>query len=197
MLKNFKKPLFWSNVASLTVVGIVAAGLVFAFNNPPATPPSGSGAIQVDGSNNVGIGAAPISSPYPIRLFVNAPTGGVPFRVAADGGSDAIEFIDKTTNKGWSIYPYENDLIFWDSDDGGNFSAGNNHLRLYASGDIAWPGSLTGGSVPWARLSSFPAPCPGVGYARAIGPTITCGQVLWSQLGSIPAGFADGIDNTG
>ena len=61
MVENFKKPLFWSNVASLTVVGIVAAGLVFAFNNPPATPPTGGGAIRVNSSGNVGIGTNPLA----------------------------------------------------------------------------------------------------------------------------------------
>jgi len=61
VVENFKKPLFWSNVASLTVVGIVAAGLVFAFNNPPATPPTGGGAIRVNSSGNVGIGTNPLA----------------------------------------------------------------------------------------------------------------------------------------
>ena len=52
----FKKPLFWTNIASLTFVGLIVAGLAFGWNNPTAAPSGGSGAIRADASGNVRIG---------------------------------------------------------------------------------------------------------------------------------------------
>ncbi len=53
-----KKPLFWTNVAAVTLTGLVIAGVAFGWNSPLAAPTGGSGAIVTDLSGNVGIGIA-------------------------------------------------------------------------------------------------------------------------------------------
>ncbi len=55
----FKKPLFWTNVAAVTLTGLVIAGVAFGWTNPNVTPAGGGGAITVDASGNVGIGGLP------------------------------------------------------------------------------------------------------------------------------------------
>jgi len=39
---------------------------------------------------------------------------------------------------------------------------------------VRWSGTLQGGSVPWARLTSFPSACPAGQYVTAVGSTLTC-----------------------
>ncbi|MBI4133887.1 MAG: hypothetical protein HY475_00525 [Candidatus Terrybacteria bacterium] len=58
--------------------------------------------------------------------------------------------------------------------------------RLDVTGDISWGGTLQGGTVPWARLGSFPAGC-GAGFAvQVIGTTPTC--IAVGGAGSTPGG---------
>jgi len=45
---------------------------------------------------------------------------------------------------------------------------------LDVTGDVRWSGTLQGGSVPWARLTSFPSACPAGQYVTAVGSTLTC-----------------------
>jgi len=63
-----KTKFFWiaNFVLALIFVGVVA----FAWNNPPANPPGGSGAIATDASNNVGVGEASPSA----RLHIKTAT---------------------------------------------------------------------------------------------------------------------------
>ncbi len=42
-------------------------------------------------------------------------------------------------------------------------------------------GSLAVGSVPWARLSGFPAACPAGQYASAVGGTLTCSAPVFTD----------------
>lgn len=53
-------------------------------------------------------------------------------------------------------------------------------------GDIRWTGTLQGGAVPWARLTSFPAACSSGQYVEGIGGALTCKQVAWSEVGAKP-----------
>ncbi len=69
--------------------------------------------------------------------------------------------------------------------------------RLDVAGNVRWSGSLTGGSVGWSNLSAFPAPCPAGTFVVLLGDTPSCLSAAWTGLTSIPAGFADGVDNTG
>jgi len=46
--------------------------------------------------------------------------------------------------------------------------------KLDISGDVRWTGTLQGGSVPWARLTSFPSACSSGQYVTAVGSTLTC-----------------------
>ena len=46
--------------------------------------------------------------------------------------------------------------------------------KLDVSGDARWSGTLQGGTVPWARLSSFPSACSAGQYVSAVGTTLTC-----------------------
>jgi len=54
--------------------------------------------------------------------------------------------------------------------------------KLDISGDVRWTGTLQGGSIPWARLTSFPSACSSGQYVSAVGSTLTC---------STPAGGGD------
>ncbi|MCX7778906.1 MAG: hypothetical protein N2259_01515 [Patescibacteria group bacterium] len=92
------------------------------------------------------------------------------------------------TNDHWAIYVNKsnNSLRFWGSgtnnDDRftilptGNLGIGTTSpgYKLDVSGDVRWTGILQGGSVPWARLTSFPSACPSGQYVTAVGPTLTC-----------------------
>lgn len=68
--------------------------------------------------------------------------------------------------------------------------------KLDIAGNAQWSGSLVGGNIPWARLFNFPAACAAGGFINAAGQTHICSYPSWFFLSGIPAGFADGIDNT-
>jgi hypothetical protein len=59
--------------------------------------------------------------------------------------------------------------------------------KLDVSGDVRWTGTLQGGSVPWARLTSFPSDCPSGQYVYGVGGTLKC---------SAPAGGISGSGTT-
>ncbi len=46
--------------------------------------------------------------------------------------------------------------------------------KLTVSGNLSITGSMTGGTVPWARLGSFPSACSSGQYVTAVGGTLTC-----------------------
>jgi len=55
-------------------------------------------------------------------------------------------------------------------------------------GNVSWAGTLTGGSVPWARLSSVPA-----GFADGVddvGGSIPTGAVMYFDLPGCPSGWS-------
>jgi len=60
--------------------------------------------------------------------------------------------------------------------------------KLDITGDVRWTGTLQGGSVPWARLTSFPSDCPLGQYVYGVGGTLKC---------SAPAGGTGGIGGSG
>jgi|GEM_PF-7039825 len=124
MIGLIRKPLFWTNLAVLVFAGWLIAGLVFGFNNPGQPPPNGSGAIQVDGSGNVGVGGVPTAD------------------------------------------------------------------RFSVSGNVSWTGSLTGGGVPWARLTSLPANCPAGQMYNSL--TGTCVNPIWNSIIGKPPGCPAG-----
>jgi hypothetical protein len=65
---------------------------------------------------------------------------------------------------------------------GGNYSFPGNvgigtaspSYKLDIVGDVRWSGTLQGGSVPWARLTSFPSGCPSGQFVTAVGSSLTC-----------------------
>ena len=65
---------------------------------------------------------------------------------------------------------------------GGNYSFPGNVgigtttplYKLDVVGDVRWSGTLQGGSVPWARLTSFPPSCPAGQFVTAVGSSLTC-----------------------
>jgi hypothetical protein len=60
--------------------------------------------------------------------------------------------------------------------------------KLDVSGDVRFTGILQGGSVPWARLTTFPSACTTGQYVTGIGSTLTC---------STPAGGGGGLSGSG
>jgi hypothetical protein len=67
--------------------------------------------------------------------------------------------------------------------------------RLDVAGDVRWTGTLQGGSVPWARLTSFPSSCPSGQFVTAVGSSLTCATPP-TNIGDITAVNA-GIGLTG
>ncbi len=109
--------------------------------------------------------------------------------ISADGGATSIEL---TTTPGKI-----------------NSSYLGGPMSVSPAGDVSWTGSLTGGTVPWARLNAFPASCPAGQYVSAIGASSTCGSpgggipsgaiIMWAgTLASIPSGWrlCDGTSGT-
>ena len=70
----------------------------------------------------------------------------------------------------------------------GNIGIGKNSAAtpLDVVGDAQWTGTLQGGSVPWARLTSFPAACPANQAVTAVGSSLTCAATggYWTASGS-------------
>ncbi len=76
---------------------------------------------------------------------------------------------------------------------------------LDVSGDARISGTLQGGSVPWARLNSFPSACTSGQYVTGVGGTLTCATpsatVPWGNITSFPSAcpagqFASAIGGT-
>jgi hypothetical protein len=97
-------------------------------------------------------------------------------------------------------YRYANSAI---AVSGGNVGIGTTSpaYKLDISGDVRWTGTLQGGSVPWARLNSFPSACPAGQYVRAVGTTLTCSTPPTGGHGdgsNCNAGYAPlGVDANG
>lgn len=122
MKKLLSQPLFWSNVVSIMITGLVVGGVAFAWNNPGLAPVGGSGAISADAAKNVTIG-----------------------------------------------------------------------------GNVSWSGfTLTGGIVPWARLSGIPGPCGAGQFVRDMS-TGACGAatVSWGSVSGSSGSCAVGQYVTG
>ncbi|XOB42626.1 MAG: hypothetical protein ACKKMP_01045 [Candidatus Nealsonbacteria bacterium] len=47
-------------------------------------------------------------------------------------------------------------------------------FTLSVNGDVGWTGTLQQGSVPWARLASFPSDCSAGDYIYGVGGTLKC-----------------------
>jgi len=98
-----------------------------------------------------------------------------------------------------------NSVIFQNGDSIG-IGTTNPSYKLDISGDIRWSGTLQGGSVPWARLTSFPSACPSGQYVSGIGTDgLTCSTPGGGGGGGIASISASGgitaspnpITNTG
>ncbi len=75
MTSLIKKPLFWTNVVSISITGLMVAGLAFAWTNPSATPPGGSGAITATSDGKVGVGTASPTQKLDVNGYLVARTG--------------------------------------------------------------------------------------------------------------------------
>ena len=163
-------------------MSLVIGYLVLAWSEPSQNPPQGNvpaplnvgpqgqakagGLILNTGGaptglivryGNVGIGTTAPST----KLHVVGWT-----RVGGVYAGDTIQF---ETQNGFHRIAFNN-LRFWDWDTGGDMVTFNNGnvgigttapaYKLDIAGDVRWTGTLQGGSVPWARLTSFPGDCP-------------------------------------
>jgi len=177
-------------------MSLVIGYLVLAWSEPSQNPPQGNvpaplnvgpqgqakagGLILNTGGaptglivryGNVGIGTTAPST----KLHVVGWT-----RVGGVYAGDTIQF---ETQNGFHRIAFNN-LRFWDWDTGGDMVTFNNGnvgigttapaYKLDIAGDVRWTGTLQGGSVPWARLTSFPGDCPSGQYVYGIGSTLKC-----------------------
>jgi hypothetical protein len=46
--------------------------------------------------------------------------------------------------------------------------------KLTVAGNLSITGSMTGGTVPWTRLGTFPSACPSGQYVSGVGSSLTC-----------------------
>jgi hypothetical protein len=60
-----KSKVFW--ISNFILAFIFVSVVAFAWNNPPANPPSGSGAIATDANNNIGVGESAPSARLSIK----------------------------------------------------------------------------------------------------------------------------------
>ncbi len=169
MLNLFRKPLFWSNVASLVVVGFVAFGIAHGWTNPTLAPVGGSGAISVDSSGNIGIGTAVPRQKLDVLGSVRAT--GICI------GSDCR-----------GSWPFSNMQVF---DNSGSWTvpAGVTEIIVEAWGGGAGGtrGYVTDGAVPFGT-SGYVWPGGGsAGYGKEI-ITVTPGEILTITVGN--GGFA-------
>lgn len=179
MIKNFSKPLFWTNVAAFSIAGLVLAGVAFGWNNPSAVPPGGEGAVKADTSGNVGIGTAASAS---YKLNVAGKSRGTELCIGSDcrsvwpsgGGISGSGTSGKLTKFTGSTSIGNSNLTEGST---GNISIGGTPGSLYkldVSGKIngteiciagtcksSWPvagltGSGTTGKIPkWTGLSTL------------------------------------------
>ncbi len=84
-------------------------------------------------------------------------------------------------------------------DTAGNVGIGSTTppYKLYVVGDAGWTGSLLTGSVPWARLTTFPGACPAGQYVTAVGGTLTCAASSAGQYDNINWVSSSRLDNSG
>ncbi|MEK7641001.1 MAG: hypothetical protein AAB389_03315 [Patescibacteria group bacterium] len=74
-MKLVKKPLFWTNVLTLSVTGVMVAGLAFGWTNPKETPPDGSGEVSVTSDRKVGVGTLIPTQKLDINGYLVGRTG--------------------------------------------------------------------------------------------------------------------------
>jgi hypothetical protein len=86
---------------------------------------------------------------------------------------------------GTNLFAADGDLIVNNKLGVGNTSP---TYKLDVTGDVRFTGILQGGSVPWARLTTFPTACTTGQYVSGIGSTLTC---------STPPGGGGGVSGSG
>lgn len=136
--------------------------------------------MRITSNGNVGIGTTNPGA----RLEVNGQvkiTGGSP---GADKvlTSDANGLASWATPSGGLPGGVQDNIL---RHNGTNWVSSNN-FRINDAG------VLLAGSVPWARLTNFPAGCPSGQFVRAVGTTLTCetpagggGSNFWTQSGNL------------
>lgn len=93
-----------------------------------------------------------------------------------DWGSGRGISVYDTTQGGYNAFVFDTSASYPFVFNTGNVGIGTTApaYALDVSGDVRWSGTLQGGSVPWARLSSFPSGCPAGQAVQVIGTTPTC-----------------------
>ena len=158
--------------------------LVWGFTEPTQTPPLNNVAPPLDTSTTGQIKAGGLllnSSGAPNGLIIQLGNVGIGTTTPVQTlGIQGNALISGTSTSGsisatstLSIGPSGSRLNVRES---GNVGIGTTSpsYTLGVGGDVIWSGILQGGSVPWARLTSYPASCPIGQFVTSIGLTLNC-----------------------
>ncbi|MCX6758958.1 MAG: hypothetical protein NT012_00070 [Candidatus Nealsonbacteria bacterium] len=149
-------------------------------NNAYYVNPAGTTVL----AGNVGIGTTSPGAKLEVAGQIKI-TGGIPgvgkALISDAAGLASWQTITGTLPSGSSGQTLRNDGTNWVANsviynNGTNVGIGTAApgYKLDISGDVRWTGTLQGGSVPWARLTSFPSACSSGQYVTAVGSTLTC-----------------------
>ena len=162
------------------VMSVLIGYLVFAWIEPSQAPPGGNVLAPINMGPTAQIKTGNLTLP---NLYLNA--------VANEGNIYAIDQLIGYNDLRLKGRSDEGAPIYYGASEHRFYTAGAERLRILNNGnigistttpayrldivgDIRWTGTLQGGSVPWARLTNFPADCPPGQYVYGIGGTLKC-----------------------
>ncbi len=180
-IKNQLLPL----ILSVLILSFLTAYWIFAWDEPGSSPPAGNVATPI----NTGSTAQTKTGALTVTILTTS--GGVLYLDDSIEGN--LERVDKIIGTG--------DLFLLSNvAEDGPIEIGGSQLNFYSNG-LKWQidstGTLTTGSVPWTRLTSFPSDCAAGEYASGIGSTLTCSAPAGGIQGGGTVNYLSKFTDTG